>query len=113
MTSGKNPIRIPFTEEENKNIIQLAEKAHLKRATLVTAFLIDTFLKFEEKNKNEINLNFFFKTTIEITEPTYIQIYIQIELYERIKNISNITNISIPQFCRYLLLAEVNKEGAK
>lgn len=112
MTSGKNPIRIPFTEEENKTIIQLAEKAHLKRATLITAYLIDTFLKFEEKNKREINLSFFFKT-IEITEPTYIQIYIQIELYERIKNISNITNISIPQFCRYLLLTEVNKEGAR
>jgi len=107
--SDKKSIRIPFRKDENKRIVKNAEREHLKRATYVTALLLKEFTIFEKKNRHQVNMKF----ECEITatkEPVYIQIFIENEEYEKIKKISDITKISMPNLCRYLIIPGI-REG--
>lgn len=112
MATSKNPIRIPFTKKEYETVLNLSKDAHLKKTTLITVWLLQKFEEFQSLNESQSGINLKYDAdakTIEITDPIYILISINMDVYEKIKKISDITNISVPHFCRYLFIAELYK----
>lgn len=104
-------IRIPFTEEEYEDIQKIAKAKYMKKTPYVHALLNEKFDAFLQKNKFGVTLNFDLKNSkVDEENVKYIQIRPEKMVYEELKKISDTTTISIPYFCRYLILPSIRKE---